>query len=91
MRGPEPISTRSLAIFVSETATPFSAAVELHQAVAVGLRLEAVTRRRAQPQALPHALGELGMGVEARAGGGATERDLAGAAERVADAVAAER
>ena len=54
-------------------------AVQLDQRVAVGLRLEAVARRLAEAQLLAHALGELGVRVEARAGGGPAERDLGGA------------
>ena len=71
VRGPEPISTRSLAIFVSDTATTLSAPCSSTRRVAVGLRLEAVARRLAEAELLAHALGELGVGVEARAGGGA--------------------
>ena len=45
-RGPEPISARSPAIFVSETATHLQRARELDERVAVRLRLERVERRR---------------------------------------------
>ena len=44
-RGPEPISRRSFAIFVSETATTLSAPGRLDEAVPRRLRLERVGRR----------------------------------------------
>ena len=67
----------------------------LDQRIAVGLRLEVVERGRdRQPRGVgeqgAHALGELGVRVQAGAGGGAAERDLAEARERVLDARAAE-
>ena len=94
-RGPEPISARSLPILISETARTFSAPGQLDERVAVGLRLEAVGRRRDLEAAvagelLADAVGELGVGVDAGAGRGAAERDLPDPAERAADPLGAE-
>ena len=81
-RGPEPISARSLAILVSETAIDLQRARQLDQRVAVGLRLERVLGRRGSSRPVSAASvsrtlrGELGVGVQAGAGGGAAERDL---------------
>ena len=91
-RGPEPMSRRSFAIFVSETATVFSAPRRLDERVARRLRLERVggrrdRRGRSRPsEPLAHAGGEFGMRVQAGADRGAAERDLADAAERRLDA-----
>ena len=90
-RGPEPISARSLAILVSETAIDLQRAGQLDQRVAVALRLERVLGRRdRQPgvagELRADALGELGVGVEAGAGRGAAERDLRDLRQRVLDA-----
>ena len=94
-RGPEPISARSLAILVSETAITLSAPGQLDQRVAVALGLERVLGRadlqpRLLGQARPHAGGELLVGVEAGAGGGAAERDLRDLGQRVAHPPGAE-
>src|SRR6266542_637002 len=80
-RGPEPMKRRSLAIFVSETA-----------AVARRLRLEGVCRTadlqaRLGAQLLAHACCELGVRVQARADGGAAERNLAEPRQRIAHAL----
>ena len=91
-RGPEPISRRSFAIFVSETATTLSApeastspsrAACASNGSAGGRDLEAglVGEQRA------HALGELGVRVQAGADRGAAERDLAEALQRGLDAL----
>jgi hypothetical protein len=66
---------RSFAIFVSETASVFSAPVD--------------RQSRLVDQTRAHALGELRMRVEARADGRAPQRDLPEARHRVAHAVAA--
>ena len=80
-RGPEPIHARSWAIFVSETAMTFSAPDSSTSASRLpcaskgssgGADLEAAVGLEQRA----HALGELGMGVQAGAGGGAAERDL---------------
>ena len=64
---------------------------ELHEGVAGGLCLEGIGRwgdreARLLLQPLADSLGELGMGVEARADGGTAERDLAQARQRCLDA-----
>src|SRR5215211_4597823 len=65
--------------------------MQLDHPVAVGLGLEVVARSLAEAQMLTDPLRELGMGVQAGARRGAAERDLGSPAERIADAVAAER
>ena len=94
-RGPEPISARSLAILIIETATTFNAPDSSTRASrlpwasngsAGALDLE--TGLLGQEPA--HPAGELGMGVEAGARGGAAERDLADPRQRPADPVGAE-
>ena len=94
-RGPEPISARSLAILVSETAITFSAPGQLDERVAVALRLERVLGRadvepRVGREPLAHLRRELRVRVEAGAGRGAAERDLRDLRQRVLDARAAE-
>ena len=95
-RGPEPISARSPAILVSETARP-SGARELNQRVAVGLRLERVERGgdllepRLLLQPCPDALGEARVGVQTGARGGPAERDLPDVDERRGDALDGQR
>ena len=94
-RGPEPISARSLAILVSETATTLSAPDSSTSASrfpcasngSSGARMSSPVSA-AQP--LAHAGGELGVGVEARPGRRAAERDLRHARQRVGDAGPAE-
>ena len=65
-RGPEPMKRRSFAIFVSETATVFSAPGGLDEAVARRLRLERVGGRVDR---------EAGLGGELRAHAGGELRD----------------
>ena len=89
-RGPEPISARSLAILIIETATTFSAPESSTSASRLPFASKRVLGGRdLEPGRLgelrAHALGELGVGVDPGAGRGAAERDLADAAERVAD------
>jgi len=68
---------------------------ELHERVAVALRLEGVERRGDRQagirgESLADLGGELGMGVEAGSGGRAAERDLADPAQRRLDPLHAE-
>ena len=96
-RGPEPISARSPAIFVSETATTFSAPDSSTSAS----RLACASKRSSGAAiclSFVSALsvwrifaGELGMRVEAGARGRPAERDLADVDERRLDPLAAER
>ena len=65
--------------------------MQLDQAVAVGLGLEPVAGRLAQPELLADPLGELRVGVEPGARGRAAQRDLGGAAQSVAHPVTPER
>ena len=81
-RGPEPIRRMSFAIFVSETATTFSAPEASTSASRAACASKGSAGGRiveaglvGQPGA--HALGELGVRVQAGADGGAAERDLA--------------
>ena len=94
-RGPEPISARSLAILVSETAMTFSAPDSSTSASRLpcasngssgGADLE--PGRLGQLRA--HRGGELRVGVEPGAGRGAAERDLRDLRQRVADPPGAE-
>ena len=84
-RGPEPMKRRSFAIFVSETATVFSApdasTSPSRAACASNASAGAEIVRPVSSESAPHALGKLGMRVQARADGRATEGDLADAAE----------
>ena len=94
-RGPEPISARSLAIFVNDTAMTLSAPDSSTSASRLpcasnGSSGAEISRPVASAQLGAHARGELGMGVEAGAGGGAAERDLRDLRQRVADAPRAE-
>ncbi len=94
-RGPEPISARSLAILVSETATTFSAPDSSTSASRLpcasnGSSGASISRPDLLRQLRAHALGELGVGVQAGAGGGAAERDLGDLRQRVAHALGAE-
>ena len=96
-RGPEPISARSSAIFVSETATTFSAPESSTSAS----RLACASKGSSgggdllepgfllQPRA--DLLGELRVRVQAGAGGGAAERDLPDVHERGGTRSCAER
>ena len=96
-RGPEPISARSPAIFVSDTATTFSApdsstsasrlACASNGSSGRGDLLQAgLARSRARTFSA-----KLRVGVQTGAGGGAAERDLADVDERRLHALAAER
>ena len=85
----------SLAILISETASTLSAPESSTRAS----RLACASNGSAGAEDLEpgrlgelraHPLGELGVGVEAGAGGGAAERDLADAAERRAHSLRAE-
>ena len=86
--GPEPRRRRSFAIFVSETATVFSApeastspsrAACASNGSAGGAMVRPVSSERSRADAL----GELRVGVQAGADGGPAERDLPDAFERV--------
>ena len=96
-RGPEPISARSPAIFVSDTATTFSAPESSTSASRLACASNAIERRGdlLEPglllQARADLLGELRVRVQAGAGGGAAERDLPDVHERRAHALLAER
>ena len=94
-RGPEPISARSLAIFVSDTATTFSAPDSSTSASRLacasnGSSGAEISRPLASLSARPDALGELGVRVQPVADGGAAERDLRDLRQRVAHAPRAE-
>ena len=89
-RGPEPMSRRSLAIFVSETATTFSAPEASTRASLRGLRLERVRWCRDREPGLlseedAHAGRELRVSVQPGAGRGAAERNLPQARQRGVD------
>ena len=94
-RGPEPISARSCAILVSDTATTLSAPESSTSASRLacasngssGAEIFSRVSRREPPADLR---GELRVGVEAGAGRGAAERDLRDARQRVGDPRAAE-
>ena len=94
-RGPEPIQRRSFAIFVSEAATTLSAPEVSISASRFACASKwssgaAIGQPRAVREQRAHALRELGVGVQAGAGRGAAERDLAEPRERVLDASAPE-
>ena len=94
-RGPEPISARSLAIFVSETATTLSAPLSSTSASRLPWASNGSSGARDREPGLlaqerADALGELGVSVEAGAGGGAAKRDLRDLRQRVGDAAAPE-
>ena len=87
-RGPEPMKRMSFAIFVSETATVFSAP----EASTMPSRAACASNGSAGGEIVEagllaedraHALRELRVRVEAGADGGAAERDLAEARQRV--------
>ena len=96
-RGPEPISARSPAIFVSDTAITFSAPESSTSAsrlacasngssgAAICFRPDSLLQPRA------HLLGELRVRVQAGAGRRAAERDLPDVHERRGDPLLAER
>ena len=94
-RGPEPISARSLAIFVSETATTFSAPDSSTSASRLacasnGSSGARTSKPRPSESFARDALGELRVRVQPGAGRGPAERDLRDLRQRVLDAPAAE-
>ena len=94
-RGPEPISARSLAILVSETATTFSAPDSSTSASRLPCASNgssgALTVRPVSAASFSRTrAGELRVRVEAGAGRRAAERDLGDLRQRVLDAPAAE-
>ena len=90
-RGPEPISRRSFAIFVSDTATTFSApeaSTRPSRAACAsnGSAGGEISRPVSSCEQRADARRELGMRVQPGADGGAAERDLAEPRQRVLDA-----
>ena len=94
-RGPEPISAMSLAILVSDTATTFSAPDSSTSASRLawasnGSAGASIFSFVCLLRSLADLRGELRVGVQAGAGGGAAERDLADVDERAGDALLAQ-
>ena len=94
-RGPEPISARSLAIFVSETARPSARPTARPArrgcpAPRTGPRAARISSPVASVRRARTRVGELLVGVQPGAGRGAAERDLSDLRERVADPARAE-
>ena len=90
VRGPEPISTRSWAIFVRDTATPFSAPCNSTRPSRLPWASKASRGADAESQPLTHLLRELRVGVQPGPGRGPAQRNLDGTLERVLDAVVSE-
>ena len=96
-RGPEPISARSPAILVSDTAITFSAPESSTSASRLACASNGsrgggdLLQAGLLLQARAHLLGEPRVGVQPRAGGGAPERDLPDVHERRLHALLAKR
>jgi hypothetical protein len=92
-RGPEPISARSLAILVSDTATTFSAPDSSTSASRLPCASKG-PRARGLEAGAPEQRADLsancGWVLRPGAGGGAAERDLRDLRQRVCDAARAE-